>query len=526
MPCPRGLSYLAKNTKSYKPIGRAGNLKSRAWKKVAFLWGDPMFVISMDQDQCTVSAKGHILEVPRADLTDKPILQLYQVDCGQGDATFIHFPDGDWGRWMIIDGGPPRGLSNSGKIAADFLYWKIFVDFSWRKQYCVGPRPFHIQDVVCTHPDRDHYGGLMDLTDKIAENDQNERITLGTVYHNGLGRFDGRCSRLANGEGHSQLGPVKGSPPEAWLTTLIDSFHDVEKYTNTTNRRQWKLTGRYATWLNDLRSHEGNGVAKLKALHYGFNSGYMPGFGPQSELARIRILGPVQESYRNSPALRYLDTAGQSSMEKPSKTRNGLSVVLRVDYGSARLLLTGDLNFRSQALLLRHVPLQEFECDVAKACHHGSEDISWKFLRTMNPTAVLISSGDGERYTHPRAKVLGWSGAFARKLSKGGEKKFLGLKEDNYISPLVYSTELSRSVELWDAYKVYDRHGNEVCNAELKAHGRNHADKGPRAPLNRWLLANRLVYGLINVRTDGRKVVVGVLKEETCEFQTEEFSVC
>ena len=49
-------------------------------------------------------------------------------------------------------------------------------------------------------------------------------------------------------------------------------------------------------------------------------------------------------------------------------------------------------------------------------------------------------------------------------------------------------------------------------------------DGGPRAPMSKWLLANAMVYGLINVRTDGRKVVMGVLKEGESSFQIEEFT--
>ena len=57
--------------------------------------------------------------------------------------------------------------------------------------------------------------------------------------------------------------------------------------------------------------------------------------------------------------------------------------MLRIYYGQVRILFTGDLNFRSHALLLKHIPAAEFGCHVAKACHHGSEDISATFLEAM-----------------------------------------------------------------------------------------------------------------------------------------------
>ncbi|MHC4696530.1 MAG: hypothetical protein ACYTFA_07305 [Planctomycetota bacterium] len=40
--------------------------------------------------------------------------------------------------------------------------------------------------------------------------------------------------------------------------------------------------------------------------------------------------------------------------------------------------------------------------------------------------------------------------------------------------------------------------------------------------LKDWLLVKRMVYGLINVRTDEEKIVMAVLKESESSFQVEE----
>ena len=82
-------------------------------------------------------------------------------------------------------------------------------------------------------------------------------------------------------------------------------------------------------------------------------------------------------------------------------TRNGQSVVLRLDFDEVRILMTSDLNFRSQALLLKRWPAHEFACHVGKACHHGADDISWKFHKAMSPIATLFSSSDQETHIHP-----------------------------------------------------------------------------------------------------------------------------
>ncbi len=507
-----------------KNIKRSSLFKSPSWKAVFMLWGDHVYVIDIDDDNkfATVSAKGHIFDMPVKDLREDPILQFHQIDCGQGDAALIYTPDD---RWLIVDGGPPRNWSNSGKIAIDFLMWKIFVDFSWRREFLKTEKPFHIDAIIVTHPDYDHYGGLMELTKKI-NTESGSGITIGTIFHNGLGRFGSPYKKYENGTGFSQLGPLEGEEtPNAFLTTMIDGFDDVGKYLEPEEGRTWTLTGSYAEWLADLREKAGHGVGKLKRVHHG--QGYLEGYepGPDAEnKALFKILGPVEETFNDKPVLRFLDEPDRVS--SPSLTRNGISVVLRLDYKKFRLLLTGDLNFRSQALLFKHVCAQEFACHVAKACHHGSADISWKFLRAMEPTAVIFSSGDNEGYVHPRAKVLGWSGAFAHKVINSPEKKeFLGFSEEDYGSPLIYSTELSRSIKIWDPYKVYDKEGNVVPKAKIQGRGRTEPGKEKPKDFKDWLLAEKMIYGLVNVRSDGKRVVIGVLKEDGKGFHRESFDI-
>jgi beta-lactamase superfamily II metal-dependent hydrolase len=103
-------------------------------------------------------------------------------------------------------------------------------------------------------------------------------------------------------------------------------------------------------------------------------------------------------------------------------TKNGHSVVLRLTYGNVRMLLGGDLNIPSEKLLLKtlmgeDVPekkterttfinsaRKKLEVDIAKSCHHGSADFSSLFLGAVNPIVTVISSGDDEPHSNPRAR--------------------------------------------------------------------------------------------------------------------------
>ncbi len=507
------LAYIRREKVKYKPLKAARSFK-KVKEKVPFLWGDAVYVISTNSRSSVVSAKGHHFRIENKDLMEEGIFCLWQIDCGQGDAGFIRFPNG---KTMLIDCGPGPMMSNSAAEASSFLFWMRHVDQSWRDEFKHQDGPFQIDAVVCSHPDYDHFGGFLKLTSALKSG----WFSFGTVYHNGQGRFNGTPTAFKNGKGMSQLGPVEGlGSPELYLTTLLDGFDDVDKYKSARGGRKWKLSGSYATWLTDLLALQGQGVGRLQRVHSGM--GTLPDFdaGPD---ATVKVLGPVDESWKGKPALRYIDRESKSSMEKPSLTRNGMSVVLRIDYGDVRMLMTGDLNFNSQALLLHHIPAVEFKCHVAKACHHGSEDVSTTFLQAMAPMATLFSSGDNETHAHPRAKVLGMAGAYTP-AAMTGKKKFLDLEERKYVAPLIYSTELSRSVQLFKPAGL-ERKGKAVRGATLKSKGAG-GRSGPKKKVVDWLLVDSLVYGLINVRTDGKKVVIGVLKEGEGEgFQVESFRV-
>lgn len=514
------LAYFALSQKTYPTLRPAHHFKF-ADKKVAFLWGDPVYVIDITNDVATVSGKGYHVEVPVDHLMEDPILCVYQIDCGQGDAALVHFPDD---RWMMIDGGPAHNWSNSGKIAPDFLYWKMFIDQCWKNEFDFRREPFVFDALVCTHPDYDHYGGYLDMTRHVEK----KTIEYKTVYHCGLGRFDGDVHKYDGAKGHGQLGPVRGKAlPDAYMTTLLDGFDDVGKFSKRAGSRRWQLAGSYATWLKDLRRLKGNGVGELKRVDS--SVGHLPDFEPQNSDVAVNVLGPIVEKWKNKPAMRFLDTA--SNIGDPSKTRNGHSIVLRLDYKNARILLTGDLNFRSQALLLKHIDKSEFSCHVAKACHHGAEDISCTFLEAMSPMATMFSSGDNETHAHPRARALGLSAAFGHKfalLTKTGKvrkQKFLDLEEDRLIAPLIYSTELSRSIELHPPRAAFDSQGNRIPKAEVQARGRTNPKTGRRELLSDWLLADKMVYGLINVRTDGNKILLAVSNEGKPGFQIEELNI-
>ncbi|MYA62946.1 MAG: DNA internalization-related competence protein ComEC/Rec2 [Dehalococcoidia bacterium] len=84
---------------------------------------------------------------------------------------------------------------------------------------------------------------------------------------------------------------------------------------------------------------------------------------------------------------------------------NDASVVVRVVYGNASFLLTGDVFRDGERWLLGsgHV----LDSDVLKVAHHGSDtSSSAPFLGAVSPRAAVISAGQDNRFGHPDPEVV------------------------------------------------------------------------------------------------------------------------
>jgi competence protein ComEC len=84
---------------------------------------------------------------------------------------------------------------------------------------------------------------------------------------------------------------------------------------------------------------------------------------------------------------------------------NENSVVLRLVYGRARVLFTGDAGDAAEADLLR--ANVDLSADVLKAGHHGSRwSTTDAFLARVAPTAAILSAGASNTFGHPSREVL------------------------------------------------------------------------------------------------------------------------
>ncbi|MFN5581028.1 DNA internalization-related competence protein ComEC/Rec2 [Gemmatimonas sp.] len=161
--------------------------------------------------------------------------------------------------------------------------------------------------------------------------------------------------------------------------------------------------------------HVGGAASVMHAL--GVPRWWEPAFvatgpGYRAALETVRETGATWERVR--PGRRWeMDgvtltvLAPDSAWTVRQHNANETSVVLRVDYGRHRVLLTGDAEGDEEAWLLQHYPPEELAADVLKVGHHGSRTSTTpRFLDAVRPALGIASVGAGNRYGHPAPETL------------------------------------------------------------------------------------------------------------------------
>jgi beta-lactamase superfamily II metal-dependent hydrolase len=466
--------------------------------KIDLLWGDRIEIQPGNpvDGRVRVKARGQEGYVNLSDLGDDRLLEVYFIDVGQGDSVLIVTPDG---RHILVDGGYKRKAQNHGKSAADFVDWKFFKDY--------GRDRITLDCMVSSHCDADHYGGLWDLVNPAVkgELDCREEVEILQFYHPGVAWW-----KKPGGK------KFTGATSKGYITDLMEDSISVKEGLKAGASPE--LAGEWADFLKCLVDL---GVP-FKRLSFvpGEGTGFLPGFDDPDGVA-VRVLGPVETIVNGKPALKDFGNDSQNT--------NGNSLVFRIDYGRARILVAGDLNKASQQYLLQEYKGKrlEFAADVFKSCHHGSDDCSMEFLETVHASASVISSGDNETHSHPRPNIVAACGATG----------FRKIEDDEMITPLVFCTEVSRSVRMADPYevdykgyplngriidiKLLDETRTEIWFERITAPGLKPSKKNK--PMNRVHIVDGLVYGLVNVRTDGNTILCATLNEGKSKWEIKKF---
>ncbi len=425
--------------------------------------------------RCHIRGREDDAWIREHEIQDERLLEVIFVDIGQGDGCLLVTPED---KHMVIDAG-------EGDNMYRFLRWR-FGRFQ---------RKFEFEAGVISHPDSDHYNGFQHLF-------ADPNVFFKTIYHNGIMEQFGK----------NPLGAKEKIGRHSYLKELITSITQLKAFLNVENHWEKRVKGRvynkqFPTMIK--KALDANKFDEYKMLS--IQDRYMPGYGPDQELS-VQVLGPVTEpAEKKPPRLRWISNIG--------KTKNGHSVVFRLKYRNVSLLLGGDLNIPSEHLLLSHhtgiatppgnsedqealveAARKIFQVDIAKSCHHGSSDFDPLFMRAVNPIATVVSSGDDEPHSHPRADALGSIGFYSR-----------GTR------PLIFSTELARSAkETIKHPNILRRKLQEELLKIIESPANTKQEKKERdkkkeaflIEMERLLDRSVAVFGAISLVTDGHKVVI------------------
>ena len=416
--------------------------KGKGIKNLAkhLFWGDTVKLEGETRDGWyEVSSRDVKGWMKKDELQTNPLLDIIFLDVGQGDSCFIVTPADER---IILDAGPRDNLVR-------YLRWR-YSQFKTAEMKAMGG---DIRAFILSHPDEDHYGGLKFLFD---EKILGAKMNVGTFFHNGIFPRKGDFDQALD---NKNIGSVN---------YLTHPLRDTQELKTFLQENKLKLN-EFSLLIDDIQSRS----SEVKFQMLNDKSGdteivdNVPGLS-------IKILSPVLEN----------DTGGAPLLRSFARNlgicKNGNSVVMVLRYNNVKIFFSGDINEKAEEFLLdryRDTP-DAFKADVFKAPHHGSSDFLDDFITAVDPAVSVVSSGDNEEFSHPRADTLG-------SLGKNGRGN----------RPLIFSTELGRSLRI-------ETGGGKKSQPVP-------APPGDEATKDRIVA----VYGAINLRTDGHKIVMCQKKE-------------
>lgn len=477
--------YYGKTRGLLSPVG--------AGTKQAVIWGDRLdvaetsppsanFEVSWKRWNARTGARWiQKFRVPKADCQQTPLLEMVFLDVGQGDGCILSMPDGAGHKMVVIDAGAGTNMSR-------FLKWKT------------RGEPTAFEAAVITHSDTDHYKGFQAIF-------ADPQYSFGTVYHNGL------IERVAANDLD-----VLGTRQNGFCTEVIADKAALQALLSPTASG----TKLYPKLMNTALGNPARfGDIRMASTLTGVSQGgraYLLGFAPAAGQPAIEILGPVPVQSAGGLKLKAFGTDPDDGGFDVGKTKNGNSVILRLEYNRFSAVFGGDLNRPAEDYLLRHYggigpaqPLSaavaqartRLSADLLKCCHHGSADVTDEFVEAVEPFAFVVSSGDEESHVHPRPEILGLLGKKGR-----GARPMILCTEILRSTPESKALTSEERAELDGLQNAYDAISPTDTTARKKAKAK--IDDFWSRRFKR--LVN--VYGAINVRTDGQKLIFAFMKEK------------
>lgn len=406
-------------------------------------------------------------KTPLIDPQNSKILKFGFVDVQQGDGIFIETPKN---RKILIDGG-------NNQLFARYL--------ASRYAGTSSQNPLEIDAITVTHGDEDHYKGLIEIYKSETNKLKHKQLYIHPhrIFHNGI----------VKGPSNKKVDEIFGKTVlynnKKLLVDLVDDITSVP---------ETRLNVRFQEWVEAINHWKKHGPIDIKRLETGDDDEFS---FLKDENIIVNVLAPKtykidgQDALpllKNPPTLLPRSDYSDEENEKQTKsysashTINGHSLVLKIQYGNVKILLTGDLNDESEKELSKYVSENNLnlQSEIFKVPHHGSHDFSSGFLRDVSPVVSIISSGDENEkaeHIHPRASLVGSLG-----------------RNSAVVDPLIFITELVAFFKVMD-FVTPEKHIEK--NGEL-------VEMQQKDQKSTFFAFKRTAFGIVNIRTDGNRILV------------------
>ncbi|HWH08943.1 MAG TPA: MBL fold metallo-hydrolase, partial [Candidatus Thermoplasmatota archaeon] len=400
-------------------------------------------------------------------LAENRVLKVSFVDVQQGDGAVIESPRG---KVVLLDGGDNQLFARY--LAARYPGTSL-------------DAPKDVDCIVVTHGDADHFAGLVEIHESESNAKRSKRLFLRPhrVYHNGLVKRPSKVDGKPVPE-TEMLGRTRVVAGRKVVVELEEDLLAVD---------DGKMNKPFLAWKAALGAYQKRAPIEFRRLAEGDDDAFA---FLHDEGVAVEVLGPIETSVDGKPGLRFLgEPKGPPGGNAPrfggysaSHTINGHSIVLRLAYGGFRFLFAGDLNEESQLDILTR-SRDRLQADVFKVPHHGSADFSAGFLAAVAPVVSVVSSGDEnarKEYIHPRATLMGALGRASRT-----------------AAPLVLVTEL---VAFFEEKGFVDPERHVMKDGEAVIENGKAVTR--RGVGSRFYAFRRTAFGMVKVRTDGRRLLV------------------
>jgi beta-lactamase superfamily II metal-dependent hydrolase len=391
--------------------------------------------------------------------TRNNVLKIDYVDVQQGDGSIIESPKG---KIVVVDGG-------ENQMFARYLAGR-YPDSSLNS-------PREVDCILVTHGDGDHFAGLPEIFKSEKNTRKSSRLFMQPkrVYHNGLIKRPGKINgkKVKEEEMFGQTAEITDNLNNKKTLVVTELVDDLTHIADDQMNKHFKA------WKKALSAYNQRRPITFRHLQKGDDTAFD---FLNEENIKVEVLGPLMTTDGTTTGLKFLKSppnkvrSGQEVFDlddadfktfSASHTVNGHSIIFRLTYGDFRFLFSGDLNDEAERALVKD-DKDKLQADVLKVPHHGSADFSSAFLRAVAPSVSIVSSGDEnsqKEYIHPRANLVGALGRFSK------------LEE-----PLIFITELVAFFEMKGA----------VTDAKLGS----------------FFAFSRPTFGIVKVRTDGKRLLV------------------